>query len=64
VKLYVGGRPTFFTFFYVFSDFKKHDFFVFFELLHTFSRTLVTESSIGYAYFQQKSGASCFNDPG
>ena len=41
MKLYVGGRPTFFTFFYVFSDFKKHDFFTFFELLHTFSRTLM-----------------------
>ena len=24
--LYVGGRPTFFNVFYVFSDFKKHDF--------------------------------------
>ena len=38
MKLYVRGRPTFF---YVFSDFKKHDFLRFFELLHTFSRTLV-----------------------
>ena len=33
------GRPTFFRFF---SDFKKHDFLRFFELLHTFSRTLLT----------------------
>ena len=40
MKLYVGGRPTFFNVFYVFSDFKKHDFLRFFELLHTFSRTL------------------------
>ena len=37
MKLYVGGRPAFFN---VFSNFKKHDFLRFFELLHTFSRTL------------------------
>jgi len=42
VKLYVGGRPTFFYVFTFFSDFKKHDFLRFFELLHTFSRTLLT----------------------
>ena len=47
MKLYVGGRPTFFlhilTFF---SDFKKHDFLRFFELLHTFSRPLVIRMTI------------------
>ena len=34
-------RPTFFYVFYVFSDFKKTRLFTFFELLHTFSRTLI-----------------------
>ena len=29
VKQYVGGKPTFFTFFNVFSDFKKMTFYVF-----------------------------------
>ena len=29
MKLYVGGKPTFFTFFNVFSDFKKMTFYVF-----------------------------------
>ena len=43
MKLYVGGRPTFFTFFNVFSDFKKHDFLRFFEFLHTSSRTLTQD---------------------
>jgi len=38
VKLYVGGRPTFFTFFF---KFQKTWLFTFFELLYTFSRTLV-----------------------
>ena len=41
MKLYVGGRPTFLRFLMFFSDFKKHDFLRFFELLHTFSRTLM-----------------------
>ena len=48
MKLYIGGRPTFvyvfltfFNVFYVFLRFKKHDFLRFFELLHTFSRTLL-----------------------
>ena len=40
MKLYVGGRHTFFTFLTFFSDFKKRDFLRFFELSHTFSRTL------------------------
>ena len=41
MKLYVGGRPTFFLRFFTFFQIsKKHDFLRFFELLHMFSRTL------------------------
>ena len=38
--MYVGGRPTFFTFLRFFQI-SKNMIFTFFELLHTFSRTLV-----------------------
>jgi len=42
VKLYVGDRPIFYVFTFFFQISKKHDFLRFFELLHTFSRTLIT----------------------
>jgi len=43
---------TFFNVFYVFSKSKKHDFLRFFELLHTFSRTLCVTMLIDRAVFK------------
>jgi len=46
MKVYV----RFLTFFYVFSKSKNHDFLRFFEVLHTFSRTLRRPKGMSYAF--------------
>ena len=54
VKLYVRFLTFLKTFFNVFLQNPKHDFFTFFELLHTFSRTLpLTTASTTRSYALQ-----------